>query len=150
MTLKNLLAEGRIRSHKTSVQESGDIFRVVERDLADAGIEQLSADRRFATAYNAALQLATLALYAAGYRTTGAGHHWITFHVLSDVMGETFRERADFFNSCRTKRNLTDYDRAGEISSREVEEILIEVRAFRQEVLTWLEKHHRGLLSELA
>jgi len=34
---------------------------VIERDLADAAIAALSADRRFATAYNAALQTATMA-----------------------------------------------------------------------------------------
>jgi hypothetical protein len=32
---------------------------LIARDLADAGIVGLSADRRFATAYNAALQAAT-------------------------------------------------------------------------------------------
>ena len=31
---------------------------LIARDLADAGIAGLSADRRFATAYNAALQAA--------------------------------------------------------------------------------------------
>ncbi len=52
MTLKDLLADGRLRSHKTSIQEVADLLRVVDRDLADAGIPRLSADRRFATAYN--------------------------------------------------------------------------------------------------
>ncbi|MBI2495818.1 MAG: hypothetical protein HYY90_06820 [Candidatus Omnitrophica bacterium] len=87
MTLKDLLADGRLRSHTTSIQEVADLLRVVDRDLADAGIAQLSADRRFATAYNAALQLATIALHAAGYRCAGAAHHWATFHVLPDIMG---------------------------------------------------------------
>ena len=54
MSLKDFLVDGRIRSHKTSAQEVADLLRVVERDLADAGIAQLSADRRFATTYNAA------------------------------------------------------------------------------------------------
>lgn len=52
-----------------------DLLRVADRDLADAEIPQLSSDRRFATAYNAALQMATIALYAAGFRACGAGHH---------------------------------------------------------------------------
>ena len=33
-----------------------------DRDLADSAIKEISADRRFATAYNAVLQLATIAL----------------------------------------------------------------------------------------
>ena len=87
MTLHTLLADGRIRTHATSVREVADLLRVVDRDLADAGVAKLSADRRFSTTYNAALQLATIALHAAGYRAGGAGHHWTTFHVLPEIMG---------------------------------------------------------------
>ena len=43
---------------------------LVTRDLADAGIVGLSADRRFATAYNGALQAANMAIACAGYRVT--------------------------------------------------------------------------------
>jgi hypothetical protein len=150
MTLRDLLAEGRIRPHKTSVREIGDLLRVVDRDLADAGIRQLSADRRFATAYNAALQLASIVLHAAGYRTAGSGHHWATFYVLPEIMGHPAQSRADYLDNCRSKRNVTDYDRAGEISDREVEEILAEARAFRSDVVSWLRKNHAGLLPEWA
>jgi len=148
MPLKDLLAEGRLRSHKTSIQEVADLLRVVDRDLADAGILRLSADRRFATAYNAALQLATIALHATGYRCAGAAHHWATFHVLSEIMGTQAQARADYLESCRTKRNMTDYDRAGAISNQEVDEILAEARAFRNDLLRWLTRHHPVLLSK--
>ena len=40
-----------IRSHKTSAKEIADLMRLVKRDMADAGLVQLSPDRRFATAY---------------------------------------------------------------------------------------------------
>jgi hypothetical protein len=40
----------------------------VGRDLADAAIPGLSEDRRFATAYNAALQTGKMAIACAGYR----------------------------------------------------------------------------------
>ena len=145
MPLKDLLADRSIRPHKTSAQEVADLLHVVERDLADAEIEELSPDRRFATAYNAALQLATIALHAAGYRVAGAGHHWATLHVLPEIMGGGMQARADYLDNCRSKRNVTDYDRAGEISEREVEEILAEARAFREEQLAWLKKHHPAL-----
>ena len=39
-----------------------DMRALVSRDLADAGIAGLSAERRFATAYNAALQAANIAI----------------------------------------------------------------------------------------
>ena len=146
MTLAELLAKGNIRPHRTSPREVADLLRVVDRDLADAQVEQLSADRRFAIAYNAALQLATVALYAAGYRTVGARHHWTTFHVLPGIMGRHAQALGVYFDKCRLKRNVTDYDRAGEISSREVEEIVAETRAFRGDLLAWLQKKCPSLL----
>jgi hypothetical protein len=33
-------------------------------------------------------------------------------HVLPDVLGAAERARADYLDSCRSKRNVTDYDRA--------------------------------------
>ncbi len=146
MTLKDLLADGRIRPHKTSAKEIADLLRVVNRDLADADVAQLSIDRRFVTAYNAALQLATIALHAAGYRTAATGHHWATFHVLPEIIGPQSQARTDYLDSCRSKRNVTDYDRAGEISEKELSEILAEVRRFRVDLVAWLRKNHPSLL----
>jgi hypothetical protein len=150
MTLKDLLADGRIRPHKTTVREVTDLFRVVDRDVSDAEVAQLSDDRRFAIAYNAALQLGIIALHAAGYRPVGTGHHWATFHVLPEIMGQQHQIRADYFDNCRSKRNVTDYDRAGEISTQEAEEILSEVRLFRGEVLAWLRENHPALFPKEA
>jgi hypothetical protein len=49
---------------------------VIVRDLEDAAIQELSDDRRFATAYNAALQTATMSIACAGFRlATSPGHH---------------------------------------------------------------------------
>ena len=122
-----------------------DLVRMVERDLADAAIPQLSTDRRLATAYNAALLLATIALHAAGYRTASTGHHWPTFHVLPEVLGIGTQARADYLDGCRAKRNVSDYDRAGAISEQELAELVEEVQAFRQDILGWLYAHHADL-----
>ena len=43
-------------------------------------------------------------------------------------------------------RNITDYDRAGEISERDADEILAEARAFGAESLAWLKKDQRALI----
>jgi N-acyl-D-aspartate/D-glutamate deacylase len=40
------------QKHKTSKKELDNMRVLIARDLADAGIAGLSADRRFATAYN--------------------------------------------------------------------------------------------------
>lgn len=147
MRLQDLLAEKRLRLHRTSAREIADLLAVADRDLADAEIPQLSADRRFATAYNGALALATIALYAGGYRAAGTGHHWATLLVLPEIMGPQMQARADYLNNCRSKRNVTDYDRAGEVSEAEVQEILAEARAFRADLMEWLGTNHPGLLS---
>ena len=38
MSYERLLREGRIRPHRTNRQEIASLFRVVERDLADASM----------------------------------------------------------------------------------------------------------------
>ena len=82
MSWKKLPAEGKVRAHKTSRKELGDLRALIVRDLEDAAIQELSDDRRFATAYNAALQTATTAIACAGFRlATTPGHHRLTFEV---------------------------------------------------------------------
>jgi len=73
MSLASLLEAGYLRPHSTSRSEVRAMFKLVERDLADAAVEGLSTDRHFLIAYEAALNLATIALYCAGYETHGKG-----------------------------------------------------------------------------
>lgn len=68
MDWKQFLAEKRLRRHETSRAEIRDLRAIVTRDLADAAVGGLSADRKFATAYNAVLQLCKMVLACAGYR----------------------------------------------------------------------------------
>jgi hypothetical protein len=143
--LRRLLTEGKLRKHKTSAREIADLLGVIERDLADAAVKQLSADRRFAIAYEAALQLATITVYASGYETQGPGHHFNTFLALRETMGTTGQRYADYFDICRTKRATASYDRAGEISETEVQSLTAEVEAFQGEVLSWLRRNHEDL-----
>jgi|SRR5271166_1039513 len=79
MSWKQLLAERKVYTHQTSKQEH-DLRAVIRRDLSDAAIPALSEDRRFATAYNAALQTAKMAIACAGFRVGAVpGHHAISF-----------------------------------------------------------------------
>jgi hypothetical protein len=57
-------------------------------------------------------------------------------------MGAEFAELAAYFDSCRTKRNLSAYDRTGGTSETEVEEILREMASFREKILAWLKAYH--------
>jgi hypothetical protein len=76
------MAARKVKAHTTSSNELDDLRAVVARDLADAAILELSADRRFATAYNAVLQIAKMVIACAGYRVSGLGHHQTTFEAV--------------------------------------------------------------------
>ena len=65
-----MLASRDVQRHRTSKKELDDIRALIARDLADAGVTAVSADRRFATAYNAALLTAHMVIACAGYRVT--------------------------------------------------------------------------------
>lgn len=150
MTLEDWVKEDKLKTHTTSPQEIQSLFKVIERDIADAGVTAVSADRRFATAYNAALQLATVALLASGYRVTaGKGHHFVAISSLQFTMGEAALSRMKYLNVCRQARNKTSYDRAGVTEEQEVTELLEEVSQFRQDVLDWLSQHYAQFRANL-
>ncbi len=145
MPYSRLLRKGRIRKHRTNVQEIASLFEVVKRDLADASVPELSPDRRFATAYNAVLQAAKAIMYGEGYRTKGSGHHSTTFEFLSIALGPGFEALTDYFDRCRVKRNVADYVGAGSISETEAEDLLEEARTFTQTAQAWIETNYPSL-----
>ena len=65
MSLSDWARNGWLVTHQTSPQEIGDLLGVVDRDLHDCAVKDLSQDWQLAIAYNAALQCATAALCAA-------------------------------------------------------------------------------------
>jgi hypothetical protein len=116
-----------------------DLRAVILRDLEDAEIQELSDDRRFATAYNAALQAAKLSIVCAGYRLAGTqGHHRLTFEVARLALGASATLTLDFFEACRRKRNVIDYDHASVATHTEAEEIVKEAKDFFELVERWI------------
>ncbi len=97
MSWKKLQAEGKVHAHKVSRREVDDLRAVILRDLEDAEIRELSDDRRFATAYNAALQTAKMSIVCAGYRLVGTqGHHRLTFEAARLGLGTSATLALDF------------------------------------------------------
>lgn len=143
MTLQELLDSHRLTGSQTSPQEISDLLHLVDQYFADAQVEAISADLRFAAAYQAALQLATIPLRCAGYRTTGEGRHVAVFQALPLIMGETYGDLADYYDTCRRKRHEAEYRRVGRISESEVAELIEAVGAFRHQVKEWLQAHRR-------
>ena len=124
MSWQTLLTSQRLKTHSTSKQELDDLRDVIDRDLADAAIPALSADRRFATAYSGDLQAATMAIACAGYRTSGMGHHQTTFEAAELALGTASAPFIAYFDACRRKRNTVDYDRAHVATETEASEIV--------------------------
>jgi hypothetical protein len=79
-----LLANNEVQRHKTSNKELDKLRAVIRRDLADASLGGASADRRFATAYNAALQSCkngdcfALVIASSALDTTGFLSTWLS------------------------------------------------------------------------
>ncbi len=147
MSWKKLLAEHRVHSHVTSKKELDALRALIKRDLKDAGIKGLSEDRRFATAYNAALQIAKMTIACAGYRLAATpGHHRLTLDGARLALGSSAARSLDFFESCRRKRNAIDYDHASVATKTEADEILAEAQAFFELVEHWIVAHHPKLV----
>jgi len=147
LSLSEWLDEGRVKRQRADRAEIQRLLAVVDRDLTDADVSRVSLDRRFATAYSAALQLATIVLRASGLRTSSAtpGHHWVTLVLLPELMGPAQVDRRTFLDSCRRARNQADYDRIDVVSQSDLRELLEDTLAFRSETLEWLKREHPEL-----
>lgn len=143
MNLEDLLNQGRLRHYKTSKKEIENLLAIAKRDIKDAKVQDLSSDRKFACAYNAVLQLATILLYCSGYEPEGTGHHFTVFQTMKIIMGDNYYKLADYFDSCRSKRNITDYDYVGAISDSEAQELIEEAEIFLELTLNWLKKNYK-------
>jgi uncharacterized protein (UPF0332 family) len=142
VTWTQLLASNEVQRHKTSKKELDKLRAVIARDFADASLDGVSADRRFATAYNAAPQAAKMAIACAGYRVVGAGHHRISFDVVKLATGKAADPYSDYFDRCRRKRNVIDYDDAFVATETEAKEIVTTAKEFVQVVEQWIAKNH--------
>jgi len=145
MTLQSWLRNDWLHPHTTSRNEVADLFAVVERDLADCRAAGLSADWRLNIAYNAALQAATIALAASGYRVAREAHHYRIIQSLAHTIGAPASLIAQF-DQFRKKRNLGGYERAGVASDQEAEEMFVLAKKIRDEVAVWLRKTHPELM----
>jgi len=125
MSLEDWLKSGWLKPHQTSRDEIQKLFAIVERDLRDCLNEHVSEDWRFAIAYNAARMCCTIALYCHGYKVArGQSEHYRIIQSLIHTLGKEYKEMRDYLDSCRSKRNISDYDRAGAISQQEVNELI--------------------------
>jgi hypothetical protein len=145
MSLEDWEKNGWVIKHKTSPAEVADILAAVDRDLATCRTPNLDTDWRFNIAYNAALQAATAALAAAGYRAAREMHHYRVIKSLAfTISGDA--EVIDLLGRFRKKRNVGTYERAGIISDYEAGVMVSLAEKLRSLVLAWLHENHPDLL----
>jgi hypothetical protein len=145
MRLQQWAANGWLRPHQTNQQQIADLLAIVARDLADSESE-LSSDWQFGIAYNAALKLCTILLYASGYRPEKNPAHYRTLQALPLVLGTDRADDADYLDTCRAKRNTAEYDTAGTVSQSEATELRDFTRELHHDVLAWLRSNHPTLV----
>jgi hypothetical protein len=141
MSLQDWQRAGRLIAHQTSPREVADLLGVADRDLKDCKISNLSADWRLNIAYNAALQVATVALAGAGFRAAREAHHYRVIQSLGYTIGLA-ADRIAQFELFRKKRNIGGYERAGTVSNLEAKEMVALAQDLRQQVQEWLKVNH--------
>ena len=145
--MQDWLNEGHLKAHKTSQKEIEQFFAVFERDMADARVEALSVERKFESAYNAALVMARAALATSGYRTSGEGNHYWTIQSLAFTL-QMDADTINQFNKFRQKRNTSNYEMIGVVSEQEVTEMIALAQELRNLVTKWLEENHPNLIEK--
>ncbi|HEY4320390.1 MAG TPA: hypothetical protein VGM77_04345 [Gemmatimonadales bacterium] len=144
MSLTDWFANRWIVAHATSAGEIADHFAVIDRDLDDAAVPRLSADWRLGITYNAALQLAMLALAAEGYRPARERSHERA--ILSLALSVRISPATvGLLDTVRRKRNQSNYERAGTTSDAEATEFYSVVAGLRTDVVQWLTTNHPAL-----
>ena len=144
-SLESWLRNRWLFQHTSSSEEIANLFALSDRDLEACQTKNLPADWRFTIAYNAALQAATAALAAAGYRATREGHHHRVIQSLELTLAPDHK-MIGTFDRFRKKRNISSYDVAGSVSDKEAHEMYELAVTLRAEVEEWIRKNHRKLL----
>lgn len=147
MSLEEWLRSGYLTEHQATVAEIQKLLGLVDRELSDAAVPGLSDDGRFMHAYDAALQLCTIALHVSGYKVSrGKGHHSYTINSLEYALGRHQTANKNYLSTCSMKRNHSLYDHAGVVSAQDAQDLLDTARQLRVEVLNWLRTNHANLL----
>lgn len=145
MSLRNWLKNGWLVEHDPTKQEIADLLAIVERDLRTASIEGQDTYWQFAMAYNGALQAATAALAASGYRADRDSHHHRVIASLALTIGAE-PDLVRIFDTFRKKRNIGTYHRVDSVSDKEAAEMFNLARDLQKRVILWLESDHSDLL----
>ncbi len=139
--------EGRVEIMAAEKRELDGLRSIVKEKIHDAAAAAeagLSADTRFTLAYDAARTLALIIVRASGRRPKGVGAHAGTFAALA-LADPAFTAMSDYFDSCREKRNTSEYDYAGGVTDTEADELLKTAKQFAKDAEAWVAANHPHL-----
>jgi hypothetical protein len=148
MSLADWLNENLIAPCKVSPGEIADLLHICDRDLEKVKIVELGPDWRLSIAHNAAMQAATAALAAAGYRARSQGQHYTVLQSLAFTL-KLSPAAIKCLDKFRQKRNLSDYERAGAVTELEAAEMVALAIKLRADVEQWLRTYYPELIKEL-
>jgi len=132
-----------------TLAEITQLFAVVDREISDASISGLSVDGQYMHAYDAALNLCTIALRSSGYAVMkGQGHHKKTIEALPHCLGKDYSEVADFIEVASRQRGQAMYDRTGVVEQKDAADLLQTAIDLRAAVIQWLGREHPKLVSK--
>ena len=143
--MKDWVQYGWLSEHQSSRDEINNLLGLVDRDLRECQAKGLGSDWSFAIAYNAALQAATAALAAAGYRASRDSHHYRVFQSLEYTI-QADPKLIRSLDAFRKKRNTSSYEMGGTISDKEAEEMANLAKGLRAQVERSIQAEHPELL----
>jgi hypothetical protein len=148
VSLQDWLNEKLIEKYRTSAGEIANLLHICDRDLEKVQIAELGPDWRLSIAHNAALQAATAALAAAGYRARNEGQHYRLIQSLAFTVNTkpAVIKQLDKF---RKKRNMSDYERAGLVTEQEATEMIELAKQIRNDVEFWIRLNYPDLITEI-
>ena len=148
MSLQNWLQIGHLNNHQATVAEVRSLLGIVDRELADAAVAGLSDDGRFTHAYEAALLLCKLALYARGFELAKRekGHHSLWINSLEFTLGPAHKPTLIYLSKSSNLGHQSLYDHAGVVQKQDADDLLHTARQLRADVLNWLRSQHSALV----
>ena len=147
VSLQNWEKNSWLVKHKPTAGEITQLLGLADRDLKDSRAEGLTADWKLNIAYNSALQTATAALLASGYRASREMHHYRVIGSLTYTIGAK-SDLIDKLDKFRKKRNISDYEIAGAVSEGEAKEMFQLAKELRKDVELWLRKAYPELMKK--
>lgn len=145
VALKPLLDAGWVDDLPATPDEIEALLSVLDRSLDEAKGPLKYPDTRYDLAYRAVLTAATIVVRAEGARVHRQRFHEQTFRALQLLSLPSLSKHAAYYDACRRKRNVAEYETAGNVSTEEAKDLLQEAERLAKAVREWLASEHDDL-----